>query len=196
MIYTVRCATSADTQDIIDLRLNAEQWLRQTGIEQWTITQRGVDAIQAAIDAGTSYVVRNGETTVAHVSLAGPDQDFWDEHEVEEPALYLYKLIIHSTHRGRGLGDAILDWACSRAEQAGAAWLRIDVWRSNKQLHDYYLRRGFEYVRTAYAPGRSSGALFQRPSHRRLTTGEITLRDTPDDSIADIKEVIREAPDS
>lgn len=194
MIYTVRRATSADAQDIIDLRLHAEQWLRQAGVEQWTITQRGIDAIQAAIDAGTSYVIQHREITVAHVSLAGPDLDFWAKSELDEPALYLYKLMVHSSHRGRGLGDAILDWSCSQAEQAGAAWLRIDVWRSNTRLHDYYRRRGFEYVRTAYAPGRNSGALFQRPTSLRLATGEIILHDTPGVQMTDTYGLTREAP--
>ncbi len=193
MIYTVRRATSADAQDIIDLRLHSEQWLRQAGIEQWTITQRGVDAIQAAIDAGTSFVIQHEGATVAHVSLAGPDLDFWEKRELEEPALYLYKLMVHSSHRGKGLGDAILDWACRRAEQVGAVWLRIDVWRSNTRLHTYYRRRGFKHVRTAYAPGRNSGALFQRPTSLRLAAGGLNLHDTPDTQVPDTQEVSRKA---
>jgi hypothetical protein len=36
------------------------------------------------------------------------------------------------------------------------------VWKTNIRLRDYSLRQGFQPVRTVEAPGRGSGALFQR----------------------------------
>ena len=70
------------------------------------------------------------------------------------PATYLYKFMLDASARGTGLGDALLNWACERAAGQGDRWLRLDCWRSNAALHDYYLRRGFRHVDTRTAPGR------------------------------------------
>jgi len=180
--YTIRRATQDDLDGIVDLRLHAEQWLHQRGINQWTVTQRGMDSIRTRMDAASMYAIDHEGVLVGSVTLDGPDLDFWTPQEAEAPALYLYKLMIHSDHRGRGLGDAVLDWACAKAEGQGLSWLRIDVWKTNTKLHQYYLTRGFEYVRTAHASGRNSGALFQRPTSRRLADPEqITITDTTSD---------------
>ncbi|CAM5431654.1 hypothetical protein STANM309S_04961 [Streptomyces tanashiensis] len=32
--------------------------------------------------------------------------------------------------------------------EPGAKWLRLDAWTTNKDLQAYYLRQGFEHVRT------------------------------------------------
>jgi hypothetical protein len=38
------------------------------------------------------------------------------------------------------------------------------VWRSNKELHAYYERRGFTSCGTSTDPDYPSGALFQKPT--------------------------------
>lgn len=180
--YTIRCANQDDLDNIVDLRLHAEQWLQQRGINQWTVTQRGMDSIRTRMDAASMYAIDYENSLIGTVTLDGPDLDFWTPQEAEEPALYLYKLMIHSDHRGRSLGDAVLDWACARAEAQELSWLRIDVWKTNAKLHEYYRNRGFQYVRTAHADSRNSGALFQRPASLRLASPEVaTITDITDD---------------
>lgn len=51
-----------------------------------------------------------------------------------------------------------------QAARAGKTWLRLDAWRTNTALHDYYRRHGFTDVRIVDLPWRGSGALFQRPA--------------------------------
>ena len=58
--------------------------------------------------------------------------------------MYVRRLVVRRDYAGRGLGAALLDWAGLTARrQAGAQWIRVDVWRSNKELHAYYERQGF-----------------------------------------------------
>jgi GNAT superfamily N-acetyltransferase len=170
--YRIRFATSTnDLERCFELRAEAEAWLAAAGIDQWTDPQVGREAIREAYDDGTLYVVTDGAgdaEIVACCSLGGPDADFWHPWEQVQPALYLYKLIITRAHAGKGLGDAILDWACHRAHQVGAKWLRLDCWRDNTSLQVHYLARGFTHVDTRTAPGRSSGWLAQRDVHSRF----------------------------
>ncbi|MDT5017028.1 MAG: hypothetical protein QOD39_3188 [Mycobacterium sp.] len=169
--YQVRVAEDRDVDAVLALRRHAERWLKDAGIEQWTKSEYGARVIKGWIGAGSTFVVEaeNGDI-VGSLSLDAGDPDFWTEDELREPALYLYKFIIRSDHRGNGLGDVLLDWSGYRTELSGNLWLRLDCWRDNPGLHKYYLDRGFSYLTTRTHPVRMSGALFERPAELRLAT--------------------------
>jgi Acetyltransferase (GNAT) family. len=164
--YRVRPAAPDDVEAIIELRLEAEQWLHARGIEQWVSTERGIQSIRDHLEG--THVVEHQGGIVASLALEGPDPDFWTAEDDLVSGLHLYKFMIARPHRGTGLGDALLDWCCERAEAAGKAWLRLDCWRTNTGLQRYYLDRGFTHIRTVTVSWRDSGALFQRPASLRL----------------------------
>jgi GNAT superfamily N-acetyltransferase len=171
MRYTIR---RADGQDdlaaLIGLRQDAEQWLACRGICQWTpdYDQYARDVLSNAVAAGKAWMVEHCGTAVATVTLDGPDPDFWGwlSAPEQDDAIYLQKMTVRRTCAGRGVGDAMLNWASKRAAADGRTWIRIDVRRDNQRLHTYYLDRGFAHVRVYHAAGRrtESGWLAQRPA--------------------------------
>ncbi|MFD7161684.1 GNAT family N-acetyltransferase [Kribbella sp. NPDC059898] len=177
--YTLRSAVPSDVDDVIELRRYAEEWLKAAGIEQWTSSATGDRTIREHFDDDRTYVVvDDGGYVVASLALGEGDSDFWTADELTEPARYLYKLMAGPTARGIGLGDVLLDWACDRAQRQGADRIRLDCWRTNAGLHAYYLARGFRQYDVRTAPGRKSGALFERPADLRLAVpGRVELVD-------------------
>jgi len=170
--YHVRVAVEDDVEAVLALRRHAEDWLKAAGIEQWTKSAYGARVIEGWIGAGSTFVVSTDDgEIIGSLSLDKGDPDFWTLEELKAPALYLYKFIIRSDHRGNGLGDVLLDWSCYRTELAGDLWLRLDCWRDNAGLHKYYLDRGFQHLTTRTHPVRMSGALFERPAELRLSAG-------------------------
>jgi ribosomal protein S18 acetylase RimI-like enzyme len=173
----IRRAGEADVPAMVTLRREAEQWLDERGIEQWTQkwTKVGDEKLQRATRQGRAWVLeyaRQDAEIAATVTLGGPDEDLWT---VEDgPALYLYKLMVARRYAGHGLGALILDWAVDQAAQYGYPCLRLDVWPNNTGLRDYYRAQGFSHVRTADVPGRDTGALYQRPAIPTATPQLIT----------------------
>ena len=166
--YRIRPAEPADLDDVIELRRYAEEWLAAAGIEQWTSSSTGDRVIREHFEDGRTYVVDDQDGhVVASLALGSGDPDFWTPEELADPAMYLYKLIIGPAARGTGLGDVLLDWACYKAEMYRCLWLRLDCHRTNTGLHRYYLERGFHQVDVRSAPGRQSGALFERFTETR-----------------------------
>lgn len=162
-VYYLRRARRDDIADVVGLRIEAEKWLAGAGIEQWTVRTTGEENIRAYVDRGTTYVV--GDTqgkSVASLTIDGGDPQFWSTEELGESAAYLYKFMVGPGHRGTGLGDALLQWACRRIGELDIPVLRLDCWKTNTKLHKYYLDRGFVHVDTRDAVGRMSGALFER----------------------------------
>lgn len=172
-VLRIRLANESDLDAVVGLRIAAEERLHAAGIDQWHDRERGIRNLREGIrDGVTSVVTDPSGRVVATASLAGPDPDWWREEDAPGSALYLYKLIINDDWRGTGLGDEILDWACWRAEEEGKSAVRLDCWRTNTALQEYYKARGFRHVRTESAPGRGSGALFERPVGTRTSTTE------------------------
>lgn len=92
------------------------------------------------------------------------DPEFWTPADDPASALYVHKLAVSRRAAGRGVGEALLDWAGRQALLAGRPWLRLDCAKNNTMLQNYYRGRLFTHVRTVDLPHRASGALFQRPS--------------------------------
>lgn len=172
VLYQIRLATEDDISSVVGLRVHAEKWLAEAGIEQWTVRATGEKNIRAHMERGAIFVVESSSSdVVGTMALDGGDPAFWTPEELLEPAAYLYKFIIDSNHRGSGLGDAMLNWACEHAAANGATVLRLDCWKTNLNLHKYYLQRGFRLLGIRNAPGRMSGALFERPTSLKLPLG-------------------------
>jgi hypothetical protein len=149
------------------LRMEAERWLREAGVEQlagddeWA--RMGRASLRAKIGSGHAWVAQDAAGAVAATfSLEGPDLAFWAAEDDLDSAVYLYKLIV--ARSARGSGGAVLDWISGYAHDQGRVWVRIDIWRTNDKLAAYYLAHGFRHVRTVETPHRRSGALFQRPA--------------------------------
>jgi hypothetical protein len=75
------------------------------------------------------------------------------------------RLVVSRNHAGLRLGTTLLDWAGLTArEDYGAEWIRVDVWRTHKELHAYFEREGFSLCGGGTDPACPSGALFQKPT--------------------------------
>jgi GNAT superfamily N-acetyltransferase len=179
--YRIRPAGPDDLEDVVELRRYAEEWLAAAGINQWTNSSTGDRAIREHFDDGRLFVVEDhAGYVVASLALGPGDPAFWTPSELGEPALHLFKFMAGPTARGTGLGDVLLDWACHQVETADCLHLRLDCWRTNAGLHQYYVRRGFTQLDTRSAPGRMSGALFERPAAIRLASVGVQLVDGTD----------------
>jgi predicted N-acetyltransferase YhbS len=163
----VEQATISDLPVILAMRQEASDWLAKKGINQravaWPNPEAQSERILSSIRAGETWMVRtdDGETAATVALDSFSDPQLWTPSEQAELAMYLHRLIVRRKYAG--LGDDLIDWACTRAGQLGNHWVRVDVWTDNVGLHRYYEQRGFKHVRTLDLDY-PSGALFQRPA--------------------------------
>ncbi|GIH77732.1 GNAT family N-acetyltransferase [Planobispora longispora] len=165
----LRRATRDDLPGVLGLLAKTAAWLNGRGVRQWPAGGFPAERIIPLIEEGTLYVI-DGEDDgdgegrpAATVALDGnADPEFWTPQDSPDAALYVHKLAVARSHSGRGLGEALLDWAGLRVLAEGRRWLRLDCSKDNPGLQDYYRRQRFTHLRTVDLPHRASGALFQR----------------------------------
>lgn len=116
-------AQPEDVASLLAFRKEAAEWLSTLGTGQWS---RPSPANRLA--ASTVFMVRDGNTTAATITLAteaepGP----WND---AEPAVYVNNLTVARSHAGQNLGGRLLNWTGDLAYRAGAKCLRLDDQRS------------------------------------------------------------------
>jgi GNAT superfamily N-acetyltransferase len=164
MSYRLRLAAEADVSELMALRIEAEGWLASAGIDQWQDPKTRGPALKkwmADIEAGRTWIVED-QAVLATVTLAPADMDFWCERDQPDSAVYVAKLITARTAKGMNLGGRLLDWAGTEARRQGKPWVRLDCWRDNIALQQFYVHEGFHHVRTEAPSHRLSGWLGQR----------------------------------
>ncbi|WP_369378920.1 GNAT family N-acetyltransferase [Streptomyces sp. cg36] len=177
-------AQPGDLSKLLAFREEAAAWLRELGSDQWS-RPYPADRLLATIESGTVFMVRDGDVTAATITLT-PEAEagLWTADELSEPSMFINKLTVARTHAGQNVGGRLVDWAGDRAYRASAKWLRLDAWTTNEGLQRYYLRQGFDHVRTVREGGavnggpRVSGWLAQRPA-RPSDHGFIDLTPAP-----------------
>lgn len=158
--YTMRRAALRDLDTVMNLLNERISWLSTAGIEQWT---RAFDPVmQNAVNCGETWLLYDGDSAVATLTMTTiADSDFWTYQERLQPAVYISKLATALSHKGRGLGALLVEWANWYGQQRGISRVRWDVWRTNGALQNYYRGIGAHQLRTENIDGRSSGALFE-----------------------------------
>jgi GNAT superfamily N-acetyltransferase len=164
------CADENDHDAIVGLIEAAAQWLRETkDTTQWSQPWRSEEdrsnRIRRDLIAGKTWLLRDNGIAMATITADPEDYPIWPAEWQREPAVYVRRLVVRRDYAGLELGAALLDWAGLTARsEAGAQWIRVDVWRSNKELHAYYERQGFTSCGESSDPDYPSGALFQKPT--------------------------------
>jgi GNAT superfamily N-acetyltransferase len=173
-ILQIRPAVADDMKAIIGLIDEARAWLPSKGTDQWAKPWPNPAARNARVlrdlNAARTWLVEDDDHIPVATVTSSPEgnQRLWTPEEQAESAAYVARLVVSRRHGGERIGEALIDWAGSRAVRDWCAkWIRIDVWTTNEALHNYYEKRGFqrygicEFYEDEYYP---SAALFQKPT--------------------------------
>lgn len=138
-------AYGLDAAAIVALRDDLARWQIASGITQWRPGEVDVATVRDQIAAGQWFLVRDDGAINATVRVLEDDPDIWDDLVAPGAgdALYVHGLMVRRLHRGRGLGDVLLEWVEARAREQERTHLRLDTAAANGVLRAYYRARGF-----------------------------------------------------
>lgn len=181
----LRRAQAADVTAITSLRAEASRWLRTKGTDQWATAWPDEndrnERITRAIAAGRTWIAWDGNRPVATLTASPNHHGIWPEDLGRDLAVYVRRLTVSRQYGGIGLGSQLMDWAGLRASlEYGARFIRVDVWTTNSDLHDYYRREGFEFCGLSPEPGYPSAALFQKPVQGIRRAADPLFDETPE----------------
>jgi Acetyltransferase (GNAT) family len=172
----LRRATENDHDAIIGLIDKAAEWLRTKNTDQWAQPWPSVEdrshRILRDLRSDKTWLASDGAAPVATITVDPENPPVWPNDSRQERAVYVCRLVVSRTpehkQKHKGLGAALLNWAGLRGrDEYRARWIRVDVWTTNKALHDYYRQQGFDfYGFSEELDDYPSTALFQKPTAR------------------------------
>ncbi|MEO7194991.1 MAG: GNAT family N-acetyltransferase [Pseudonocardiaceae bacterium] len=172
-----RASTEDDIVEVAAMWTRAAAWLRGKCLDQWQYPVKW-ENIRRTVADGTCWLATDRDNrAIGTITVEFAADPYWDPSDDPDNALYIHRMVVEAPARGNELGSALLDWAARRARKAGKAWLRLDAWKSNPALHQYYLDRGFTLVRIDNNPADPSGVCFQRPATVEIHTGPDVTED-------------------
>jgi GNAT superfamily N-acetyltransferase len=188
----IACAepTPENLRTLLDLIEDARYWLALKDTDQWrnpwpNEAERDARVLRG-LQRGTTWIVWDGAIPAATVTLTPrKNAAVWSRPgctcDLAERAVFVHRLITSRTYAGAGLGAELIDWAGLRGQRLyGAKWIRIDVWGTNRGLHEYYMKTGFVPCGYCADPSYPSGALFQKPVAAIIRPGVPQFAESPD----------------
>ncbi len=142
--FVVLRGTENDVAAVMALRVAAARWLVSLGIDQWSPDDPFEPLVRGFTQQHALWVVRQGDRLAGSVAVLWTDPTVWGAQADE--AGYVHSLVIDRAFAGRGLGDAILEWAESHISRNGRSLARLDCVRGNRKLRDYYEAGGYRHV--------------------------------------------------
>lgn len=164
---------------ILELLSESVRWLQDKGIDQWATPwpdEAGRNRrIARDLTDGKTWLVLDDAEVAGTITIDPAEDSVWPAHKRQEKAVYVRKVIVRRSYAG--LGALLFDWAADVAARVhGARWIRIDVWTTNRRLHAYYQRLGFQFRDLAENPEYPSRALFERSTSQRRRDYQAVFR--------------------
>lgn len=185
-------ASAQDRDIVLGLIEDARSWLWSKDTDQWDKPWPDPAARDERVLAGLrnekTWIVWDGDIAAATITITTRRNNaVWAKPactaDLAERAVFVHRLITSRKYAGLGLGAELIDWAGLRGcREYGARWIRIDVWRTNTGLHDYYMSKGFRPCGTCADRDYPSGALFEKPVAGIRVPAYPKFTETPADS--------------
>ena len=144
MTTHVRRAQPQELEAVVAVLREAAQWLIDTAHPLWRLADFTPESLAGAVGAGEYFIACDGEGPVGVIKLEWEDPLFWPDVPTGK-GLYLHKLAGVRHAAGRGVTDALLNFASAHAAALGRVYLRLDCAADRPSLCQVYERRGFRF---------------------------------------------------
>jgi len=103
------------------------------------------EMIEREISGGRQWkIIKNGRIAcIFEVEFSDPL--IWGAKD-NDPAIYLHRIVSHSSFRGSNFVTHIIEWAHGFANVKAKKFIRMDTWGDNPNLIAYYVKTGFKHV--------------------------------------------------
>ena len=133
----------ADLDIIFELFASAIAYQEKKGYNRWPLFSRKL--IETEMAEERHWKILDATMTVGVFSVLYNDPVIWGERN-KDAAVYLHRIAVHPSFKGRGLMRVINSWAGEHAKQKQIGFVRMDTWGDNENLRKYYISCGFNYI--------------------------------------------------
>lgn len=141
MNIEIRKAAISDIDRIVNLINLTSENLITKGINQWKYPCDRKEVTEE-IEEGRVFLLKNDGEIIGSYSIKGLST--FDVICLNQPAKYLYRIIIAPKYQGKKFGDQIIQHL--REENLEGKDIYLDCWAGNDKLKKFYTGNGCRYL--------------------------------------------------
>lgn len=142
---------------IMPLIRDAQNFLKQNGVDQWQNGFPSTEDIKNDINHRHSYVIYTEDKLIGFVVYSTDIEEVYN-HPIEGslklsgPYLTIHRTAVSKDFRGKGISRAMFSFAELLAKENDCSILRIDTHKDNKVMQHIIEREGFSYCELVQLP--------------------------------------------
>lgn len=145
MHYIVDKAKVSDIDDICNLIYSRCLWFLEKGILGWELGYYDIkynkDYFVEQMNINNLFVAKLDNKVVGAMLLKDSDRNYWDN---DDESFYIHHLVTDINLKG--VGKELIDFAIRNCILNNKKYLRLDCFKDNRFLNDYYKSIGFRNV--------------------------------------------------
>jgi len=155
-------ARPSDAPMISAVLQEAAEWLASDGRPLWSKVEIGRESVLRDVSKGLFHIARQDEQPAGVMKFELEDAYFWPE-VLPGTSAFVHKLAVRRAWAKKGVSNALLSYARTRAQQLGRAHLRLDCVADRQGLRNLYEGFGFA-LHSVVRIGASSYARYELPT--------------------------------
>lgn len=146
----IRRAKIEDIADIMDIVSDAQEALRELGIDQWQDGYPSTDVIKEDIESGVGYVYIDNNSIVGYVAIVLTGEATYKQIAdydwgTGEDYVVVHRLCVRNGAKRRGIALSLMHEAKELAIKSDLSGFRIDTHRGNIRMLKMIDKLGFKY---------------------------------------------------
>lgn len=143
----IRKSHLEDIPDIMKLVHQAQNYFKESGIDQWQDGYPQDINIQNDIDKQCSYVLFDKDIIGTMYFAIEDDITYhvikgdWLTHE--QPYAVIHRIVVDEKHKGQNLAKQLLHYAVEECQKQNIKSIRIDTHKDNHSMQRFLTKNGF-----------------------------------------------------
>ena len=162
-----RKAAESDVIRIMEIIRQAQEYLKNCGINQWQNNYPNADTVLNDISKEYAYVLEKDGMVVGTVAVAFDGERTYDtiyegEWLGESQYAVIHRIAVESGQKGSGIASEIIGEIEEICLSRDVHSIRVDTHRGNKPMQKLLLKNGFQYCGIIYLADQSERIAYEK----------------------------------
>lgn len=162
-----RKSKKADVKSIMKIINQAQEYLKNQGIDQWQNNYPNEDVINTDISNGESYVLEKDGNIVATSVISFNKEKTYDViHDgkwlTDGECAVIHRIAVDNTCKGLGVSHKIIEYAEEMCKEKDINSIKVDTHRENLSMQNMLKKNGFKYCGVIYLADGAERVAFEK----------------------------------
>ena len=162
-----RKAIVSDIDIVMSILGQAQEYLRNKGVDQWQDNYPNLDIIKRDIEKNIGYVLEKDGKIVATVAVSFNDEKTYDniydgKWITENDYAVVHRIAVENNYKGQRLSAKILAHIVEMCLNKNIHSIKVDTHKQNEYMRKMLSNNGFKYCGIIYLENRSERVAYEK----------------------------------